>query len=510
MTSCFKRIRPTATLLTTLLAATCVVAQNPVAGVYTRQYENVLGTSLEMKLRAPDAATEQKAESAALAEIDRENAILSAWQPTSEFSLWLKTRNTPVKVSPELLDVLSLFDGWRQETGGALDASAETAVRVWKAAEAEHRQPTAQELAAAVTAMQQPHWKLDRAAGTATHLDDAPIALNSFAKSYITGHAASAALAAGATGISLNMGGDIVLRGSLTQKIAVANPRADAENDPPLDMIQVANRTVATSGAYRRGVDINGRHFSHIIDPRTGATAEDILSSTVIAPDASEAGALATAFSVMTPSQSKALAARLRDVDYLLVTASGQTVSSPGWSKLETAHLQPASYPVSQKKKLVAAPVLPAPKLDLLISLELASPMAGRYHRPYVAVWVEDKDHNYLKTVALWSEKPRYLEDLRGWYRVSKSATANISNSVTSATRSPGKYTLRWNGLNDAGKPVAPGNYTVFIEAAREHGTYQLMHQEINFDGRTAQNFSLPGNTEIAGVSLDYSAHEQQ
>ena len=489
-----------------ILAATAVAsAQSP--ALYTHQYENVLGTSLEMKLRAPDAATDRRAEAAVLAEIDRENAILSAWQPTSEFSAWIKTRNIPVKVSPELLDVLALFDGWRQQTSGALDASAETAVRVWKTAEAEHRQPTASELAAAVAAMQQPHWKLDRAAGTATHLDDAPIALNSFAKSYITDHAASAALAAGATGVSLNMGGDIVLRGSLTQKIAVANPRADAENDPPLDTIQLANRTVATSGAYRRGVDINGRHFSHIIDPRTGATAEDILSSTVIAPDASEAGALATAFSVMTPAQSKTLAARLRNVDYLLVTASGHTITSPGWSKLETAHLQPASYAVQKKK--VAAPAAPAPHLDLLISLELASPEGGRFHRPYVAVWVEDKDHNYLKTIALWSQKPRYLEDLRSWYRDSKAATTDVAYSVTSATRSPGKYTLRWNGLDDASKPVPPGKYTILIEAAREHGTYQIMRQEINFDGKTVQQFTLPGGTEIAGASLDYGAHEQ-
>ena len=505
MTLRTKPIHQLAALLT-FCSATALLAQSPVNGVYTRQYENVLGTSLEMKLRAPDLTTEQRAEAAALAEIDRENNILSAWQPTSEFSLWLKTHETPVRVSPELLDVLSLFDGWRQQTGGALDASAETAVRVWKTAEADHRQPTAKELSAAVNSMQQPHWKLDRTAGTATHLDDAPIALNSFAKSFITGHAASAALAAGATGVSLNMGGDIVLRGSLTQKIAVANPRADAENDPPLDMIQVANRTIATSGAYRRGVDINGRHYSHIIDPRTGATAENILSSTVIAPDASEAGALATAFSVMTPAQSRTLAARLRNVDYLLVTASGEKIASPGWAKLETAHLQPASYSVPRQKK-TAAPA--APKLDLLISLELASPEAGRYHRPYVAVWVEDANHNYIKTIALWSEKPRYLEDLRSWYRDSRAATTNIAYTVSSATRSPGKYTLRWNGLDDAGKAVAPGKYTLFIEAAREHGTYQLMRQEIDVDGHTVQKFTLGGNTEIAGAALDYGAHEQ-
>jgi thiamine biosynthesis lipoprotein ApbE len=504
------RTTPLSLSLALLATVACLSAQTPDSGIYTRQYENVLGTSLEMKFRAPNAATADRAEAAALAEIDRENAILSAWQPTSEFSRWIKTRNTPVHVSPELLDVLSLFDAWRQQTGGALDASAETAVRVWKTAEADHRQPTSEELAAAVKSMQQPHWTVDRAAGTATHLDDAPIALNSFAKSYITGHAASAALAAGATGVSLNMGGDIVLTGQMTQRIAVANPRADAENDPPLDTIQVGNRTVATSGAYRRGVDINGRHYSHIIDPRTGQTAESILSSTVIAPDSSEAGALATAFSVMSPAQSKALAARLRNVDYLLVTASGQTIASPGWAKLEVAHAQPASYSLPrQKRPATAAPA--QPHMDLLVSLELASPDSPRFHRPYVAVWVEDQNHKTIKTLALWAAKPRWLNELRTYYHDADLAGRDITAlvSLTSATRSAGKYSLRWNGLDEAGKPVPPGKYTVFIEAAREHGTYGIMRQEIDFDGRKPQQFTLPGNTEIAGAALDYGAHEQ-
>jgi len=508
-------LRHASALLALATIAVCASAQTKPADLYTHHYENVLGTSLELKFRAPNVAADTRAEAAALAEIDRENAILSAWQPTSEFSRWINTLKTPERVSPELFDVLALFDAWRLQTGGALDASAETAVRVWKTAEADHRQPTAQELAAAVAAMQQPHWRLDRATHTATHLDDAPIALNSFAKSYISDRAAAAALAAGATGVSLNMGGDIVLRGALTEPIAIANPRADAENDPPLDMIRLTNLTIATSGAYRRGVDINGRHYSHIIDPRTGQTAEDVLSSTVIAPDASEAGALATAFSVMTPAQSQALAARLRNVDYLLITADGRTIASPGWCRLETPRLLAASFS-PQKKKPAAAP--PAPKLDLLITLELASMDNPRFRRPYVAVWIEDKDHNSIRTIALWSQKPRYLDSLRNWYRENNSnvglqptadPTPRIAYTISSATRPPGKYTLRWDGLDDAGKPVPPGTYTVSIEAAREHGTYQIMRQEINFDGHSPHQFTLPGNTEIAGAALDYGAHDQ-
>lgn len=461
----------------------------------------MLGTSLELKLRTASDAQAQRAEAAVLREIDRENLILSAWSSHSEFSRWIKTRNRPVRVSPELFDVLSLFDQWRTQTGGALDASAETAVRTWKLASVEDRTPTSAELAKAVSTMQRPHWSLDPVHHTATHLDDAPIALNSFAKSYISGHAADAALAAGATGVLINIGGDIVLRGAITERIAIADPRAQAENDAPIDLLRLSNRTIATSGDYRRGFDIHNVHYSHIVDPRTGQTAEAVLSSTVIAPDPATAGALATAFSVMAPEESVRLAASIKKVDYMLVLRDGRTITSANWSSRELPRLTAAAY----------APATKAAPMDLLINLELARLDDPRYRRPYVAVWVEDQDHFPVRTIALWFQKPRWLSDLKAWYHADQirnlAEGTDLSTTVSSATRSPGKYTLRWDGKDNAGKPVKPGKYTVFIEAAREHGTYGLIKQEISWDGKTPAQFTAKGNTEIASASLDYGKH---
>ncbi|HEY0161066.1 MAG TPA: DUF2271 domain-containing protein [Edaphobacter sp.] len=472
------------------------------SNVHISHHENVLGTSLELKLRTSTNAEATKAEAAVLREIDRENSILSAWSNNSEFSRWVRTHNTAVKVSPELYDVLSLFDRFREQTSGALDASAETATRVWKLASVEDREPTDAELEKAVATMQHSHWSLDPVHHTATHLDDAPIALNSFAKSYISGHAADAALAAGATGVLINIGGDIVMRGSLTERVAITDPRAAAENDPPIDLVRLSNRTIATSGDYRRGFDIHGAHYSHIIDPRTAQPAEEVLSSTVIATDPSTAGALATAFSVMTPSESRRLAAATPGVDYMLVLRDGRTITSRNWSTREVPRLQNAAYYAPQKA---------VPSLDLLINLELARIEDPRYRRPYVAVWVEDTDHFPVRTLALWFQKSRWLPDLKSWYHSDQirnlAEGSDLSTTVSSATRSPGKYTLRWDGKDNAGKPVKPGKYTIFIEAAREHGTYGLMKQEINWDGKTAAQFTLQGNKEIAGASLDYGKH---
>ena len=80
---------------------------------------------------------------------------------------------------------------------------------------------------------------------------------------------------------------------------------------------------------------------------------------------------------------------------------------------------------------------------------------------------------------------------------------SQIVDAVTSATRQPGKYTLQWDGKDNAGKPVRAGTYTVCIEAAREHGTYQIIRQEMDFAG-TPKHVALPGGTEISAASLDY------
>jgi thiamine biosynthesis lipoprotein len=466
-------------------------------------HENVLGTSLELKVRTNNISGARDAEKAALAEIDRCALILSAWNANSEFSRWAKSRGTTMSISPELMDVLYLFDAWRSQTDGALDASAETAVQLWRNASEAGRIPTDQELTTAVRMMQSPHWRLNRTAGTAVHLDDAPLALNSFVKSYIAGRAAEAAIAAGASGVLLNLGGDLVLRGLMTERVAIADPNADAENDRPLDLLRVCDRAVATSGSYRRGVSVGHSRFSHILDPRTGRPVMHVLSATVLAPDASEAGALATAFSVMQPDESEALAAKLQHVDYLLVLANGEQRMSPGWHSYQLPRITQTSY--------IPKVASVQPQMDLTITFELARISDPRYRRPYVSVWVEDKDRFPVKTIALWFDKARWLPDLKNWYHDdqirSLAEGTDLSTTISAATRPPGKYTLRWDGKDNAGKPVRPGRYTICIEVAREHGSHQIVQHELDFDGKTVSQVTLPGNDELAGATLDYGVH---
>ena len=505
----------TLVVLSILLQAPCqgeLSIASPRQQLYAFHYENVLGTSLEIKVAASSAEQSEKAESAVLAEIDRESHILSSWDPGSEFSNWFRTQSQPVQVSPELFEVLSLFDKWRGLTHGALDASAETITRVWQRAAAEKRLPKQTELDNAVAGVRRVHWQLDPVNRTATHTSDAPLALNSFVKSYIAGHAAEAALSAsGAQGLVVNIGGDLVVRGNWTEPVNIADPKSDAENGAPIAQLSIRDRAVATSGEYRRGVEIGGRHYSHIVDPRTGMPADKIISSTVIARNPAEAGALATALSVLSPGESSRLISSMPGVEYLLVKKNGERITSSGWRSLEAAPSSrgTALQPVAAYKNIAARPASSQwdSRYELTVTIELSLIEGYRVHRPYVAVWIEDEHHAPVRTIALWFGKYKFLNELRAWSRdesmLPVSQDTHVMNSVSSATRPPGKYTFKWDGKNDSGNIVNAGKYTVMIEAAREHGSYQLLHQEIDFNGSPGQ-FQLPGGVEIASATLDY------
>lgn len=479
------------------------------------QYENVLGTSLEIKLAASTEAAADRARSAVLAEIDRVARIISTYDAESDYSRWFKTEQEPVEVPGELLEVFALYDRWQGLSDGALNAGTQVLSQLWEKAARDQKLPGRDELDAAIAAARSAHWKLDPARGTATHLGRAPLSLDAAGKGYIIGRACDAALGVrGVSGIVVNIGGDLAVRGNLSEPVEIADPRDDAENAAPIARITVRELAVATSGNYRRSLEIAGRRYSHVIDPRTGQPAGQIISSTVVAPDAGDADALVTIASVLTPEESIRLADELPGTACLLIARDGTRFVSRRWSALENPKRFAAAgdYQFVANESTPEATPAPAsaewdPSYELIVNLEIAKILEGRARRPFVAVWIEDSDGFPVRTLALWFKGARWLPDLRSWYRGDQlralAENTDLKPSVSSATRSAGKYTLKWNGQDNDGKLVKAGRYTVLIEAAREHGTHQLIKQEIDFSGMP-RHFDLPANAEIAGGSLDY------
>ena len=206
---------------------------SPHGQVYRFGYENVLGTSLDLKIVAASEAAAEKAQQAALDEIDRRAKILSGDDPSSEFSQWMRTKDRAVAVSPELFEVLdlSINGGTGPMEGSTLrpkQLHEDEACGVGKphadhAGTCERSGHRARE-----------HRPLNAADRTATHLDDAPLVLNSFAKSYIVSHAADAVMRTeDVTGAVVNIGGDLVVRGAFTEPVDVADPCSDGRTAIP-------------------------------------------------------------------------------------------------------------------------------------------------------------------------------------------------------------------------------------------------------------------------------------
>ncbi|HQR93959.1 MAG: hypothetical protein B7Y15_14760 [Bacteroidetes bacterium 24-39-8] len=483
--------------LTVLLASATVkpVSTKKLGSFIVSNYENVLGTSMEIKVLTSSEKKAGIAETAALAEISRLSNILSGYDKSSEFSKWMQTQHQAIAVSKDLFQVLSLYDQWHNKTSGALNASAEAINQVWKNAAAAAMLPNQTALQNAVSIANQQHWKLDANQQTANHLSNSALKFNSFTKSYIIEAAATAAMqAAEVDGLILNIGGDLVIKGNIVEAVKISDPRSDAENAAPLTTIQVSVGAIATSGNYRRGEMIAGQWYSHIVDPRNGQPSNHILSATVVAPNATDAGALATAFNVLTPSESMALAATMPGVEYMIVTRTGEIFSSAHWKDLQVATEN--SDLVNVEKEW---------KNEVVITLELMQ-QAGFAKRPFAAIWVEDADKKTVKTIALWFNKPRWVPDMREWYRKNgetMKANPTSFSSITSATRSAGKYTLKWDGKDDAGNMLPAGNYTIYMEVVREHGGYDLLHQQVECMKKD-QSFTLQGVKEISTALIEF------
>jgi hypothetical protein len=147
------------------------------------------------------------------------------------------------------------------------------------------------------------------------------------------------------------------------------------------------------------------------------------------------------------------------------------------------------------------------PKFELLIGFEINQAIS-RVHRPYLAVTIEDAAGKPVRTVALWVNRDeRYIGELRRWLRNEKerqrASGGDLMNTVSSATRVAGVYSVTWDGRDDKGALVDLGEYYVCIESARQNGTYQLLRQPFTFSN-TPFFAPIKGNYEIIGVSVDY------
>lgn len=161
------------------------------------------------------------------------------------------------------------------------------------------------------------------------------LTLDGIAKGWIADIASRELAGAGLPNHLINAGGDIVASGEKAPEtpwqVAVANPVSPhTGNARHGNAFALRNAALATSGSYEIYYDAEQRHH-HLISASTGSSPIGTISASALAPSATDADALATAFSVMPPRDALRLADKLPGCGCLLLSRDGSVLKSRGW-----------------------------------------------------------------------------------------------------------------------------------------------------------------------------------
>jgi thiamine biosynthesis lipoprotein len=255
---------------------------------------------------AGEEATANKAAAAAFQRVAELNRILSDYDPESELSRLSRSapQQVPVVVSKDLWSVLKRSQELAQASDGAFDVTVGPYIRLWRRARRAKEMPSPTRLADAAESVGygavhlEPQNRAVRLARPNMRLDLGGIAM---------GYAADEALKVlnqfGINRCMVDASGDIAVGdpppGEAGWKVGIGA----VADGPPRHYIRLRNAAVTSSGDAFQHVEIDGKRYSHIVDPRTGFGLTDRSTVTIIAPDCFTADGLATTVSVLGPEK---------------------------------------------------------------------------------------------------------------------------------------------------------------------------------------------------------------
>ncbi len=156
---------------------------------------------------------------------------------------------------------------------------------------------------------------------------------------------------------------------------------------------------------------------------------------------------------------------------------------------------------------LLASPALAG---EMEISIEVPKLDVAEYHKPYVAVWLERPDQSVAANLAVWydvankkNEGDKWLKDLRQWWRRTGRDLKVPADGLTSATRAPGSHAVKIDATHAALKDLAPGEYQLIVEAAREVGGREVIRIPLQWPPEKGTALNAKGEHELGTVSVN-------
>lgn len=297
-----------------------------------KQVHKLMGNRFELTVVEENETEAQAHLQAAVDEIRRIEALLTTFNEESQTALINRFAGIrPVVVDREVFDLIRRSKRISDLTQGAFDLSyGSIDKRLWNFDQSMTALPDAATAKKMVRLINYRNILLNEGEGTVFLKEKGMrIGFGGIGKGYAADRAKAVLVQRGVRSGVVNASGDLTVWGHQPDgqpwTIGIADPASARQ---PFSYLTVTDRSVATSGNYEKFATINGKRYSHTIDPKTGLPVQGIKSVTIISPNAELADAMATPVMIMGVRVGLDLINQIKGLSCLIIDEENQLYTS--------------------------------------------------------------------------------------------------------------------------------------------------------------------------------------
>lgn len=306
--------------------------------VFQHSFEK-MGSAFDLTLVAQNQTEADILMQEAIDEIDRIERLISSWDQSSETSLVNQMAGKKaVKVSKELFDLVVRAKAIASLTRGAFDPTYASVDQIWTFNGQSIDWPNTQKIAASVAKIGFKKIQINPTNQTLyLPLFGMKIGFGAIGKGYAADQVKLLLQQRGVEAGIINASGDMSAWGEQPSgkpwQVGLVNPINKAK---VFAWFPIKNQAVVTSGDYEKFVQIEGKRYGHIINPKTGYPSKGVVSCTVFAPKAELADALSTALFVMGVETGLDFINQLKQIEAIIIDDEGKVFTSKNITANET------------------------------------------------------------------------------------------------------------------------------------------------------------------------------
>lgn len=292
----------------------------------------LMGSQFDLTVFDKDSLSAEKAIDKAILEITRIENLISEWRPETQVSEVNRNAGIKaVKVDKELIDLTKTARRFSELTDGAFDISIAAMDKIWKFDGTMETLPDSEVIRSSIRNIGYKNIEIDTLNSTIfLKHKGMKIGFGSIGKGYAADRARTILKQDGVMGGIINASGDMSIWGTQANgeawAIGVNNP---FRPEKVAAVIQKREEiSITTSGNYEKFVEIDGKRYSHIINPKTGMPSSGLTSVTVIGPDATTANGFSTSLMVLGKKKARKLMKQFPNYSYVLITDKGNIIRS--------------------------------------------------------------------------------------------------------------------------------------------------------------------------------------